>query len=180
MAEDSVYARPLALTLLTRLLSVSGGVVAVRRLLWWGLVRELAPYASGRYLPSDLQALDHFCVRRVASKLELAIRAVYLFRAVTPSVLSAAEDLTERMRAALNRALRSSSWLHGPTRSKALSKAAAMGMTLGFPDRFSRESQLDEYFATLGDVRPDKSLSSWLALRQFLQEQQRRAGGDNC
>ncbi|XP_054926225.2 uncharacterized protein [Dermacentor andersoni] len=63
-AEDSVYARPLALTLLTRLLSVSGGVVAVRRLLWWGLVRELAPYASGRYLPSDSQALDHFCVRR--------------------------------------------------------------------------------------------------------------------
>nr|XP_054926225.1 uncharacterized protein LOC129384655 [Dermacentor andersoni] len=84
-AEDSVYARPLALTLLTRLLSVSGGVVAVRRLLWWGLVRELAPYASGRYLPSDSQALDHFCVRRVATKLELAIRAVHLFRGRWPS-----------------------------------------------------------------------------------------------
>ncbi|XP_065306254.1 neprilysin-1-like isoform X2 [Dermacentor albipictus] len=179
-AEDSVYARPLALTLLTRLLSVSGGVVAVRRLLWWGLVRELAPYASGRYLPSDSQALDHFCVRRVAAKLELAIRAVHLFRAVTPSVLSAAENLTEDVRAALKRALLSSSWLRGTTRTKALSKADAMAVTLGFPERFSRESQLDQYFATLDDVRPDKSLSSWLALRHFLQQQQRRAGGDDA
>ncbi|XP_072144176.1 neprilysin-1-like [Dermacentor andersoni] len=100
--------------------------------------------------------------------------------AVTPSVLSAAENLTEDVRAALKRALLSSSWLRGTTRTKALSKAAAMAVTLGFPNRFSRESQLDQYFATLDDVRPDKSLSSWLALRHFLQEQQRRAGGDDA
>ncbi|KAH6929675.1 hypothetical protein HPB50_004558 [Hyalomma asiaticum] len=176
--EDNVYARPLALMLLTRLLSDGGGVTAMRRLLWWGLVRELAPYASGRYLPTDSKALDRFCVRRVAAKLELAIRAVYLFKAVTPSVLSAAGNLTARMRAALTSALRSSSWLRGVTRSAALRKAGSMGVTLGFPDRFSRESQLDAYFATMGDVRPDSSLSSWLALRRFLQEQKRRDGGD--
>ncbi|XP_049272074.1 neprilysin-like [Rhipicephalus sanguineus] len=175
--EDSVYARPLALMLLTRLLSDSGGVAAMRRLLWWGLVRELAPYASGSYLPTDSNALDRFCVRRVAAKLELAIRAVYLFRAVTPSVLSAVGNLTAHMRAALSRALRSS-WLRDRTRSAALRKAASMGVTLGFPDRFSRESQLDAYFATLDDVRPDKSLSSWLALRRFLQEQLRQTEGD--
>ncbi|KAL1442383.1 hypothetical protein MTO96_030839 [Rhipicephalus appendiculatus] len=176
--EDSVYARPLALTLLTRLLSDSGGVAAMRRLLWWGLVRELAPYASGRYLPTDSDALDRFCVHRVAAKLELAIRAVYLFKAVTPNVLSEAGNLTVHMREALYRALRSS-WLRGRTRSAALRKAASMGMTLGFPDRFSRESQLNAYFATLDDVRPNKSLSSWLALRRFLQEQQRQTEGDH-
>ncbi|KAH8023873.1 hypothetical protein HPB51_018854 [Rhipicephalus microplus] len=175
--EDSVYARPLALSLLTRLLSDSGGVAAMRRLLWWGLVRELSPYASGRYLPSDSSALDRFCVRRVAAKLEITIRAVYLFRAVTPNVLSEAWNLTAYMRAALSRALRSS-WLSGRTRSAALRKAASMEMTLGFPERFSRESQLNAHFATLDDVRPDKSLSSWLALRRFLQERQRRTEGD--
>ncbi|XP_037279982.2 neprilysin [Rhipicephalus microplus] len=175
--EDSVYARPLALSLLTRLLSDSGGVAAMRRLLWWGLVRELSPYASGRYLPSDSSALDRFCVRRVAAKLELAIRAVYLFRAVTPNVLSEAWNLTAHMRAALSRALRSS-WLSGRTRSAALRKAASMEMTLGFPERFSRESQLNAFFSTLDDVRPDKSLLSWLALRHFLQERQRRTEGD--
>ncbi|KAK8767779.1 hypothetical protein V5799_005438 [Amblyomma americanum] len=169
-AEDSVYARPLALALLTRLLSDRGGVETARRLLWWGLVRELAPYASGRYLPKDPERLNRFCVARVASVSRLAIMAVHLFRAVTPGILSSTESMADRVRAALLEALRSSPWLRdGPTRNTALLKAASMALSVGFPKGLSRESELDAYFAPLRDLRANRSLSSWLELRRFLQ-----------
>lgn len=81
--DDDMYARPLALSLLSRLMT--GDPSTARTLLWWGVVRELAPYASGRFLPTDTRQLNNFCVQRVAAEAELAIMAVHLFRGKSPT-----------------------------------------------------------------------------------------------
>ncbi|XP_077564765.1 endothelin-converting enzyme homolog [Haemaphysalis longicornis] len=171
--DDDMYARPLALSLLSRLMT--GDPSTARTLLWWGVVRELAPYASGRFLPTDARQLNNFCVQRVAAEAELAIMAVHLFRAVSPSTTSAARAMAQRIQSALVSTLRSAPWLRGRTRAVAVRKASAMRLAVGFPPSLENEAKLDAYFAALADLRPDRSLASWLALRRFLQ----RKGGLN-
>ncbi|XP_077520167.1 neprilysin-1-like [Amblyomma americanum] len=172
MPEDTILTEHLALWLSWHLLG-QGRWPTTRRLMVWGLLRKLAPYASARHLPRGGHELDSYCVKRVAHYAELAIMAVHLYRTVTPSVLGDAERMAKSLRTAFANELQASDWLRGEPRKTALRKIAAMRMIIGFPKGLSRTEQLDEYYAQLPDLSSRQFLWSWLELMRFQQLKRR-------
>jgi putative endopeptidase len=111
--------------------------------------------------PRFRQVLEITAGRRGSEPMGQALGQLFVERAFPPEAKAKALELVANVKAALADRLRELDWMEASTRERALEKLAAMGVKIGYPDRWRDYSD--------AEVGPHSFVENWLRAMAFEQ-----------
>ncbi|KAL1460327.1 hypothetical protein MTO96_027563 [Rhipicephalus appendiculatus] len=136
------------------------GVMGLRYLIAWSMFRQLVRYSEPTLL-LDKKTVSEACYGEVREVMKLALVSPFLQTIVKPEMVREAKTLLTTIIAAFQKALTASLWLTGKARIIALKKLYKMQQHVGSPGRRLDPAYVEEIYAPLADVLPDRFFVSW-------------------
>ncbi|XP_077520327.1 neprilysin-1-like [Amblyomma americanum] len=175
-ATDRVWATKQAMTTAIVLAHPDRiGLQGLRHVMAWSLLRRLISYASGK----DARCAswcERICASRVVPPMQVAIISHYNEILGSGGTMENIQNMTSRVRAAYEAALRATKWLNGDTLAIALRKFNNMVIKIGHSTEFPNASSVEAIYADVADIK-GKFFASWAQvqraeIRRLVRDQQ--------
>ncbi|CAN8014056.1 unnamed protein product, partial [Ixodes persulcatus] len=146
------------------------GDAGINLLVAWEVLRQLAPLATPSIANiNSKRSTSALCLDAVIKAMEVPALSVYLYSAVPPEAIRAANVMLERIQASVLEGIRESKWLDAAPMSVALQKVQAMTKYVGYPTHLQPEEAVNAFYERYPDVR-ESFLGPWLqALERNMQ-----------
>lgn len=123
--------------------------------------------------------LEKMCVRETAHVLNFAVGRLYIDKYIGEEEMLEVEQLAEDIRSTFEVNFNHNDWMDPPTTQKALEKLRHMVPLIGYPNWIKIDSELNDYYRSVNDVRQDEYFESyvrakaaveWIKLRKLNQK----------
>jgi putative endopeptidase len=131
-------------------------VATWKRYLRWHLVNAIAPALPKKFVDEDfafkgttlagipeIQPRWKRCVNATDDAMGMALGRLYVKEHFPPEAKKRADELVQNLLAALADDIRTLTWMSEPTKKAALTKVAAFGTKIGYPDKWRDYSTLE-------------------------------------
>ncbi|XP_064469392.1 neprilysin-1-like [Ornithodoros turicata] len=142
----------------------------LKLLLAWDLLRTFLRYVDTTILrdtEEERTRQTRHCMMQAEEVMPIALAALYIYKTVTPSVVTAVQQMTEHIREAYLEAIQGAKWLGQGPMQVASAKLKAMRFHVAFPDGMRNETELNDYYKDMPDVGSD-FFTSWVTAARLI------------
>lgn len=121
-------------------------------------------------LDEETENLEKSCVKEITDLLNFAVGRLYIDKFIDEEEMLEVEQLVEDIRSTFEVNFNHNDWMDPSTKQKALEKLRNMANIIGYPHWIKIDSELNDYYRSVNDVRQDEYFESFVRVKAGVEE----------